>query len=341
MKRRTALLLASAVALGYPSALWAKKPKNPIYSLSALPTIRIGINAIDTEPINGFVPQLVMGLTNEQDSDDEGNGVEGFGIASSTPGGSVLPISGGSPYYAVATLDSGSSGDIISYDSSIAFDIAGAGLVDSGSQTTTISGASGDEDVTITNALGVYATDFSHASVGGGTLTVSSGSLKGQYNVPVLLGNQGDGLPNIMGSPILAQYRATIQNSVPQHLTVGGVVSQTPKVTLSAFTTTIPSGYAKLTLKSFDSFAEGTETEDRPYYLNLSGLGGGGSAGGAIDPSTPGFWASFFTNGGVGISRDGTSETGQTFLLDTGAQVSVISNDEAASGDLQCKPRYL
>ena len=41
-------------------------------------------------------------------------------------------------------------------------------------------------------------------------------------------------------------------------------------------------------------------------------------------------WASFFTNGGV-VLRDGNRATNQTFLLDTGSQVSVISNDEAAS----------
>ena len=291
--------------------------------------MHLNIDAIDTEPINGFIPQLVMGLTNEQDSDNDNSGVEGFGIASAAPGGMSLPISAASPTYVVATLDSGSSGDIVSYDSSQAYDFDGAGLVDSGSQTVTISGASGDEDVTITNALGVYATDFSHAGITGGALVASTGSLQGQYNVPILVGNQGDGLPNIMGSPILAQYRATIQNSVPQHLSVGGVVYQTPKVTLGAFSTTIPAGYAKLTLKAFDSAAGSSETEDSPYYLNFNVLGGG--EGGPIDPTTPGVWASFLTNAGVGITRNGTTASGQTFLLDTGAQVSVISNDEAAS----------
>jgi autotransporter-associated beta strand protein len=332
MQRRTALLLASVAAMSCPSAGWAGaglgKPGNPIL-LGALSSMRFNVDSVDTEPINGFIPQVVMGLTNENNNDDEYSGVEGFGIASSSPGGLALPTTGGSPVYVVATLDAGSSGDIVSYDSAQAFDFTDAGLVDGGSQTTTISGASGDEDVTITNALGVYATDFSHASVNGGALTVSSGSLQGQYNVPILVGNQGDGLPNIIGSPILAQYRATIQNSVPQHLNVGGVVYQTPKVTLGAFSTTIPTGYSKLTLKAYDSLGEGPETENSPYYINYNVLEGG--EGGPVDPSTPGIWASFFTNGGVGISRNGTSASGQTFLLDTGAQVSVISNDEAAS----------
>jgi autotransporter-associated beta strand protein len=331
MQRRTAFLLSSAVALSRPGIGWAAtgpgKPARGVISIAELSTLRLNIDAVDTEPINGFVPQVVMGLTNEQDDDSEYSGVEGFGIQSSAPGGSSLPMNptGAAPLYVVATLDSGSSGDILSYDSAQAYDLPDAGLIDGGSQTTTISGASGDEDVTITNALGVYATDFSHASVNSsGALAVSSGSLQGQYNVPILVGNQGDGLPNIVGSPILSQYRATIQNSVPQHLTVGGVVSQTPKVTLSAFSTTIPAGYSKLTLKAFDSASGDSETEGSPYYYNFE-------LNGPTDPDIPGVWASFLTNGGVGISRNGTSATNQNFLLDTGAQVSVISNDEAAS----------
>jgi hypothetical protein len=122
----------------------------------------------------------------------------------------------------------------------------------------------------------------------------------------------------------MSQYRVTIQNSQPQHLTVGGVTYQTPKVTLGAFSSSIPAGYSKLTLKAYDSLAGGPETEPAPYYINFSLTG-------PTDPDTPGAWGAFLTNGGVGLTRSGTTATNQTFLLDTGAQVSVISNDTAAS----------
>jgi autotransporter-associated beta strand protein len=316
MRRRTVFVLSNVVALSCPGVGWAGQV--PVISLRALSGLGLNTDTVNTEPINGFIPQVVMGLTNEAGSSQD-NGVEGFGVASSTPGGSALPVSGTSPAYVVATLDSGSSGDIVSYDASQAFDFPGAGLIDGGNQTTTIAGANGSEDVTITNALGVYATDFSHASVNGGALNVATSSLQGQYNVPILVGNQGDGLPNIMGSPILSQYRATIQNSVPQHLTVNGVVSQTPKVTLGAFSSTIPTGYSKLTLVTSD-----TGAPNYPYYLNYNFTG-------AKDPESPGVWEALLTNGGVGIARNGSSATNQTFLLDTGAQVCVISNDTAAS----------
>jgi autotransporter-associated beta strand protein len=329
MRRRTALLLSAVVALSCPAVGLAEKPVGPLYSLSTLSTLRISVNRIDTEPIDGFIPQIVIGLTDQQSGDNAYGGIEGFGISSPSPGGNSLPfnLSAQNPYtlpaqYAIATLDSGSSGDVISYDSAQQFDLADAGL--QGSKTTTISGASGNETVAITNALGTYASDFSNTTVVGGALSVKSpAAMQGQYNVPVLEGNQGDGLPNAIGSPILAQYRVTIANSQPQHVTVGGLVYQTPTVTLGAFSSTVPAGYSMLTLKTADALTGRAEGEKAPYYLN-TGLTG------PTNPDTPGVWASLFTSGGVGISRNGFSAANQAFLLDTGAQVSVISTAEAA-----------
>src|SRR5205814_1319386 len=108
MRRRTALLLSSVVALSCPVTSWAGgvQPRRPMISVNTLSSIRLGINTVDTQPINGFIPQMVIGLTNETGTSSQDNGVEGFGVANNTPGGSMLPVTGGSPYYAVATLDS-------------------------------------------------------------------------------------------------------------------------------------------------------------------------------------------------------------------------------------------
>ena len=166
MRRRTALLLSSVIALSCPTAGWAGngKPVSPLISLGMLPSMRFNVDSIDTEPINGFIPQVVMGLTNEQDSDNEYSGVEGFGIASSSPGGSSLPI-GGSPQYVVATLDSGSIADIISYDAAQAFDLQARGwwMTEAGHHHFRRRRQRRRRRSPM--RLGVYATDFSHASV--------------------------------------------------------------------------------------------------------------------------------------------------------------------------------
>ncbi|HSV15443.1 MAG TPA: aspartyl protease family protein, partial [Tepidisphaeraceae bacterium] len=327
MHRPVALSLLSGAGLLVPTAAWAGGTSHPAHPpLSPLFLDRMTVTAytLGEDPIPGFIPQVIMGVTNEQDSDTSGSGVEGFGIASSTPGGSSLPI-GGSPLYVVATLDSGSQSHIISYNDSIppGFDIQGAGLEGAGSST--IVGISGSETVSITDALGVYATDLSNGSVSNNAINVTPGTLVGHYNVPVLTGNQGDGLPNVVGSPILAQYRVTIQNSQPRHLTVGGTTYKSPRIGFSSFPSTggVPTNYSKLTLSALDPIFGGAETQPTPYYINFA-------SNGPNDPDTPGAWASLETNGGVGLSRSGQTFGNQSFLLDTGAQLSVISNDTAS-----------
>jgi autotransporter-associated beta strand protein len=275
--------------------------------------MRISVNAETTEPINGFTPQVVFGLTDEQNHSDS---VEGFGVKSAAPGGDTLPI-GGSPQYFVATLDSGSQAHIITDAAAQAYQLDAAGLI--GTKTQTVQGANGSEDLPITNALGFYATSFSNASVSNGAINVTPGTLQGQWDVPGLVTNPSDQLPNVIGSPILSQYRVTIQNSQPKHLTVGGTTYKTPNVSLGDFSTSLPTGYSKLTLVTSDS-----GPPDSPYYINFDFTG-------PQNPDTPGAWSSLVTNGGVALSRNGSSASGQTFMLDTGAQLSIISNDTAAS----------
>lgn len=305
--------IVSIVAVG--SATPARADAPPLVSFSAFSKMKIQVNDLTEEPINGFIPQVVIGLTDEQNSNDA---YIGYGVKSSSPGGRTLPVSA-APYYALATLDTGSQADIITYGDAQQFNFDAAGRA--GGNTQAVQGASGEEDLTVTGAIGVYATDISNATVTAGKISsVAPGSLKGQYSVPVLTANPEDQLPNILGSPILSQYRVTIQNTAPRHITVGGVTTRTPAVGLSDFSTSLPSGYSKLTLKTTDA-----GPPDSPYWLGLSGDGGPNK------PDTPGGWTSLVTNGGVALTRNGTTTSNQTFLFDTGAQLSLISNDTAAN----------
>jgi len=90
----------------------------PQLGYSSLSTVRLGpINAsitafpLNSPPINGFVPQVVFGLTNQQAPNDE----EFKAHPSSSPGGTSLP-SGGAPQYFVATFDTGSQSHLVSYN---------------------------------------------------------------------------------------------------------------------------------------------------------------------------------------------------------------------------------
>src|SRR5438552_2711768 len=180
--RRTALFACTGAVLILPSTGRASNSAKSLISLTSPSHMRLGVNAADTEPINGFISQVVIGLTDQENHSDS---VEGFGVKSAAPGGSALPV--GSPRYVVATLDSGSQADIISYDDYIAFNFAGANR--EGTKTQTVQGANGTEDLPITDAIGVYATDLANATVSAGAINVNTSTLRGQWNVPVLAGN--------------------------------------------------------------------------------------------------------------------------------------------------------
>src|SRR5436853_689545 len=66
-----------------------------------MPQFGRGISAfpIDAPPINGFIPQVVVGLTDQRQFSSD---VVGFGVHSNGPGGSTLPV-GGPPHYLIAT----------------------------------------------------------------------------------------------------------------------------------------------------------------------------------------------------------------------------------------------
>src|SRR6266496_2233988 len=124
--RRTTACLAAAIAPIVASIGFARAQSIEYTALSQirfpLATPRVTAFPITSPPINGFVPQMVFGLTNEQDPNDELFSAH----VSSSPAGTTLP-SGGAPKYFTATLDTGSQSHIITEATYNAFNIDGAG----------------------------------------------------------------------------------------------------------------------------------------------------------------------------------------------------------------------
>ena len=197
---------------------------------------------LNAPPINGFIPTVVVGLTDEHDRND----FNGTSDPSSTPGGNSLPVNG-TPWYSLATLDTGSQSHIISINDPFYNYIDQANRT--GDSQSEIEGANGDETVDVTDGLGVYMTGLGNATgSAGGTISVTSGSLKGQYNSSILTTEDGSALSNIVGAPMVAQWQAVINNSQPRHITVGTQTTVSPNVFLQSKTTAFPSGYFKVPL---------------------------------------------------------------------------------------------
>ena len=184
-----------------------------------------------------------------------------------------------------------------------------------------IGGVSGTETADVTDALGVYISSLGNASVSGSTINVTPGTLKGQWNASILTGREGSALPNIIGSPMAAQYQTVIRNSQTRHLNVGSTTYRGPSVTCKRRTPALPAGYSRLTLGVESANGVSADPVFFPSLENINNV--------ADNPATPTFWASFTAS--VNVSHTGGSANGQGFLFDTGAEVSVVSEDTAAS----------
>jgi hypothetical protein len=337
----TALLLAVAPILGLAPATFAgpntqQQPSHvPVMGLAGLTSLSqfgqlvvnpaagagrsFSVLPLNAPPINGFNPQVVYGLSNEQDRND----FTFESRPSSNPGGNyvgaaTLPI-GQNPKYFVATLDTGSQAHLITYNDSLAFDLDGANRL--GNYQAQIQGVNGVEDAEITDALGIYATSFSNASVNANTITATPGTLKGQWQTAILTAEPTSALPNLIGSPMIAQYQTVIRNSQTRHLSVGSTTFRSPNVSFQALNTAMPAGYSKLTLNVQSANGVSPNPVFFPSFDDFDNL--------ADNPTTPSFWGNI-TAVATAQHTGGSSGT-QDFLFDTGAEVSVVSEDTAAS----------
>ena len=97
---------ASQVSLSELTSIWrdARVVVNPAAShpISVLP--------LNSPPINGFTPQVIVGLTNEQDRNDYI--AQKASITAGTTTINTYPYGSSTPYYVSAILDSGSQAHI-------------------------------------------------------------------------------------------------------------------------------------------------------------------------------------------------------------------------------------
>ena len=284
---------------------------------------------VNSPPINGFIPQVVMGLTNQADSDPDTDlyaAQETVLNAGSTPTAGVstagnpkrwLPSTAGVKY-TIATFDTGSQAYIVSYNDVNMFGLTGN--FQSG-YSAEIGGASGTEEADITNPIGVYFAGLDQASNNAGAV-VATGTMAGQYGAAILTATTPDSaLPNFVVAPVVAQYQVAISNSQPQALTVGATTYRSPKVSFTSLSgnPALPSNYYRMTLDAtspagVSPYASYLPTID---YGTLTEV-----------PTTPTFWMSLFAN--VSGTHGGNAVSAQPFSFDTGSQVTVFSEDTAA-----------
>ena len=280
---------------------------------------------LNAPPVGGFVPQVIVSLTDEKAFDVFDTAVSN----SSQIGGQTLPA-GGAQHFAVALFDTGAQANVFRDDEMQIFDLSSVDRV--GINTQVLSGVAGSETAFISDPVGVYIAGFD-AINGTSPLTVSSSALMGQQNVSILTGEPGSILPNVIGIPIAHQYTTILRNDRPQQVTVGSETFETPLVTI------VPRG-ANQQIDVETQFSAALDVVGAeaitaptlpPVFFGLPDFEDP-LAGLHNDPLIPTVQGVFMME--ADVSHNGLSQLDQPFLLDFGAQITVISKEVANDVDL-------
>ena len=291
--------------------------------LAESPTAAAMAAVIDSPPLSGFIPWIAVVLTDERSGELELDAVPLFSVVGKRL--AVEPETG----YGIGIFDTGGGAHIIS-----AVDAAQTGLYDYTpslltESTVEMSGVTGSVSVWVSRPLGLFIDGINAIDPNG--LILDDATMVGQTNVSIGVGDPIDSpnLPTVIGSPMSVFITAVIYNDNQVTIVREGEEFTGPEM----------------------AFYQGDEPEipDYPNSIPLE-LRPSGSVAvqyfpNILDPFDPDFGApmspsmmtsflpsqSLFFASSVDVTDEGKSAIDKDgFMLDTGAQVSVISEAIAA-----------
>jgi predicted aspartyl protease len=297
---------------------------------------------VESPPVDGFVPWITVSITKQRAADLEMEAIVETSVRGSYPTG-VNPQRD----YIIGLFDTGASAHVIGYA-----DATRAGVY-KGLVTTnmaTVSGVTGSVDVMISYPLAVFIGGLD--AVAPAALTLDQSAMMGQSNVAVVVGrNPGTGpdLPTAIGSPMSVYYTTLIRNDRKVTVTRDGRTYTAPEIRMyktsdadtPRFTNAIPlelrplGGYSVQYIPTLDLGGGGWDLDDI-----LGGWGGG--TGMDFPPAGPSTIIgnssqSLFFIHSVDLYQGSKSALDKNrFMLDTGAQVTVVGSRMAAR--LQLNP---
>lgn len=296
-------------------------------------------NVIDSPPVDGFVPWIVVAPT------DEALDAETTGIYDSIPSSYYIgdPPSGTDPQtdYFIGLFDTGASSHVIGYENAVR-----AGLYNSIYLTeknyVTVTGVTGSVDahVTMPYALFMDGLDALEPNQPGESEMIlpTIAGMVGEYNVSTLIGKNPGSNPDLataIGTPMSVFYDTQIEVDQPITVVHDGTEYTAPRITFYEKGSSSPSyaNYIPLELKPAGSttvqyITYGIDFEDwldDPFSFEFD-----------YSPLTPSVVIgtssqSLFFIHGVDLSEGSrTAQDKNRFMLDTGAQVTVIGSRIAA-----------
>ncbi len=302
----------------------------PLVKTAAVMDLPVVSNVIDSPPVDGFVPWIVAITTNER-----GDDLAWEANAEPSLVGS-LTTSDIQNDYALAIFDTGASAYVFGYHNAVA-----ANLFNSTYKTTnmtTISGVTGSVDAWISKPIGLFINSL--AALEPNSPTNSEAKLRstdgfvGQSNVAIIIGDNPGSMPDLataIGSPMSVYYTTHIRNDAPVTITRNGQQITAPNIQFYSQDDLNAPGYVnKLPLElrplggsSVQYIAYSLDDFVTEFELTF-------------EPTTPSIivgnaYQSLFFVHSVDLSEAGHSTLERNrFMLDTGAQITVIGSRVAA-----------
>jgi len=296
-------------------------------------------NIIESPPIDGFVPYVTVAAT-------DARSYEVYDIDAYTKFSVTGNYLTGSPQtdYAIGIFDTGSSAHIIN-----AYDAWIMGIYDAGLVTSipiTILGATGQVDALVSQPLGIFTDGLS--AIDPDTFLANDSNMVGQSNVATIVGDiiESPYLPTVVGSPLAFFFTTVIKNSRPVTRNIDGNDITGPDIHLYQYDDSkIPAYTNKITLELRPSSGYAIQ------YFPCIELYEGDCPEGDGEPTTPSvvfdsmmFSApqSLFFATRTDLAHGSRTSQQKHFMLDTGAQITVVSESQAAEIELfQNEPNFM
>jgi len=291
---------------------------------------------VESPPVDGFIPWIAVSITRERNAELELEAdVETF-VRGSYPAG-VNPDTD----YIIGLFDTGASAHVMGYAAGVR-----AGVYNSlitGSETI-VSGVTGSVVASVTQPLGVYVDGL--AAIDPETLVLDQSSMMGESNVAIMVGQNPGNLPDLptaIGTPLSVYFTTVFRNDNALTVERDGETFTAPDIRLyetgdpeaPRFSTVIPlelrplGGISVQYIPTLDMGLGGLD-------LDLDDIFGGGGFGSDFPPASPSViignssQSLFFVHSVDLREGDKSALDKDRFMLDTGAQVTVVGSRIAA-----------
>ncbi len=330
---------------GKPLPMRGDRPERPTPGTRALfSTMPTGMTALGAEdemlvespPIDGFIPWIAVTVTKERRAELEFEADVQSYVKGSFPSG-VNPDTD----FIVGLFDTGASAHVMGYGAGVMAGLYSGGMLTASE--TVVSGVTGSVVASVSQPLGIYIDGLS--AIDAETMTLDRSNMMGESNVAIMVGQNPGPLPDLptaIGSPMSVYYTTLIRNDRPLTVERDGEQFTAPDIELyetddpeaPSFTNVIPlelrplGGISVQYVPTLDMGLGGLDFGDI--------LGGGSSFGSDFPPASPSVIIgnssqSLFFVHSVDL-RDGEKSAvdKDRFMLDTGAQVTVVGSRIAA-----------